>query len=1479
MNQKSSINLLAICLMAMMAGRFAQAHPYASGVINDGGTIRFILNEGGGDVTVTFEDASTYPMGVCPKGETNFPLGSHTSFSISVYKAGNGVPSLISSDAVSNNIWANPRGVAVNKNPKDGRLFGRIYAGSGGTGGFAFGTPGYKPQGVFAYNADNTQIAGMGVGTGTNAAFTAFYANGGLLNGPWRMRVAPDNSLLVCDFSTANASLMMCTPDLTSIAPVLYYTGQLAAASAGIHGDFFGTPLITGSLAEGNLVLWTADSGMAVPPGTTTGPGTSVGSYNCVFRYDIGSGPLPWNSPPNYAYTMGLDGIPELRTEMTLGKDGKVICGFGRANLSNPNIQILSPDGSTLLYSSGITPPANIGPTADPWRGEANGTTGGTYAGVRVSEDGRFLASVDINNGVTIATLTNGIPDDGSIFGIANTPTTGNSRGMDWDAANNVYVTSSGQGLLRVYSLGLTTTCVTSNDWTGTNGSFNLTLPGLSASIVTTTPNASQNYINNDPPGTPIDGVFTVSLDTPTLSESVTVNFNRPNVPVTAASSPAQLTNHYNFNYGPDANGVVVGPNSITFPAGTMPGGGNWSTQLRVTPTATPLSTNTLVATVALLGGSNYLAGSPARGTVLIQNTGPQLLFLTAAASGTTMYRGVTNDYAKFVITRFGDTNGPNNSPGNVNPLAYTVTNVSYFGTAVYPTDYRARAQRLDPAGNGAVVPPVDGPTAIVLNPSDAAITCVIGNPVRHADLSLRPTNLTVVLTLTNNLVSGSGTTNLVSNENLPYTVGLATVALTEIDNTTGPETVLWSSPLTNANENTWTLTFAGTNFGPGNRPVVLPNYTNGQTATETGGTNDFLVHFGEDISLDGIDPSPVMVASNWNRALKMTVNKGAFAHAGVNVFPPATFQGNYALRFNMYLSLYGFAKDNPNIGSAGREFAIFGVNHYGTNCNWRADAPINTAGAMGPTNVDGVWFAVDAGAGSTTPADFESYVPGPVPNSAASAAQLPGKVSASAASQNGVFKHPPFDAMNVTSPTVTAPGGGEAVNKWVDVSVEIKRQTNAALIINGTQILNFSITNGASLATAYLSGKPMLGYLDPNQNVSDNSAFVYYSNVRVVEVSPYISLEALALPNLVSNALVAQFSSLTFTSAATFATAPITNVWYRGAGNSTNKTVAISPTVALQTNSINATSMEDTFTKTFNSAVDGTNYMCVFSDAAGSVTSSVVAVTVILGPTNRTYSAGSSNLVVIREAMPLQTRNVGAAGVRVQWYFNTVSNLGTATKLVNTANSYGGVTSTNLIITNVLASHAGYYWAAYTNHAGYVIPEAAFLTVVLPPADAIVAPTPQTNLWGSNTTFTVTVGSGTPPFTYQWKKNGNNLAGATTSVLNLPAITAGDAGTYTAGVTNAAGGILSSSGLLVEVTPSPTIGMMAIATGSLTLPFTSSNPYDTSSSFYLETSGVVTGPYVLDPSAIFSGTYPNFQVAVSVGNETNTFLRLRHKD
>ncbi len=1398
---------LAVVIALFLCAQIAKATPYASGITNLGtgggnGTIQFVLNEAGADVKVVFEDGTTNAMGVLPKGATNFALAAHTSFSIYVTKLGTGTPTLISSDTNQFSIWNSPRGVDVNKNPRVGHLFGRTYVGNSAVGGTA---PNAKGIGLYALNADLTDSP---LAHGTNAWGGGVFATSGG-SGPWRIRLAPDGTLLVGDFSTTNASLRQYAADLNSSNLVLGTVGQVAAANAGIHGDFFGTALMTGSIATGDLVLWTADSGMGVPAATATlGPNTAVGSFNCLFRYDIGAGPLPWNNPPNYAYTVGLDSIAELRVEMDLGTDGKIIAGFGRANLSNGNIQILGPMGTNILYNS-------LHDGADLFNGiKGNNSQVGTYAGVRVSPDGRYLASVDINNAITIATMTNGIPDESSIFGIPNTPTTGNSRGMCWDAANNLYVCSSGQGLLRVYSLGLSTTAVTTNDYTGTNGSFQISFPPINASVAVTTALASQNYINNLTPGVPIPGIFTVSLNTNFLSSPVSVGF--------ALSGSAVYGTNYTMNTNNTLNGVTITSSNVTFPAGTFPMG-NWSQDIQIIPTATPVIGPTLTATLRVLGGTNYAAVSPLSGNVSIANTGPQLLILSAAATGATMNRGIPGDNAQFVITRWGDTN----------TAAYTVTNFTYRGTAVFPTDYTAKAQ------NKAGVP-VDGTPGIVVNPGNVAIPSMIGNPVAHTDLTVRPTNVTVTINLTNAV---TGITNN-SQEGTVYTVSNIVVTLTELDNTTGPEPVLWSNPMTNAADSVnWTLTFASTNLGTNTQlPVVIPNYdqNNLPASINGGGSNNFSVLFGNPVANDGVPQSPVMAANGWTNALRMTVNKDfSFpAPAGVNVYPQGvTFAGNYALRFQMYLSIYSFAIDNSLPGTFPNEFAEFGINHTGTNCNWRPTNPVTPAtGGSGMTNSDGIWFAINAGAGSITPADYDGFSGQPLPNNGPIE-----RVSNTSASQAGVFKHPPF----VSQDTTASRAGGSPVNKWVDVSVEVIQQTNINVFIDRSLVLSsFNNTN------VWTNGTIMLGYLDAINNVSDSSAFVYYSNVRVVAISPNITAQPLSQ-------IVTQGATVSFTTSANLGTAPVTNKWYTG---------VTTPVTLLQTDTNNSSSLTSTLTLPSVTTGKATNYFAVVSDSSGSVTSLLATLEVVPPPPNVITNFGGIARFTVTAVGP-------AAPTSYQWKTNGVN-------LVN-GSHYAGVTTNVLIITNVQAADAITYSVAVGNAAG-VVTNSATLTLVNAPSSAVVSPASQTVLWGSNATFTVSV-SGDAPFTYRWKKggvnlsNGGNVSGATNASLTLSNITSADAANYTVGITNIVGSTASSTGILAVLIPAPTFSTVSLVGTNVVLSFSSTNAYDTTNAFTLQSSAIVQGPYTNTP-ATFTISGGGFEVTAPQSG-TNVFYRLLHNN
>jgi hypothetical protein len=1278
--------LIPILAAAMLCPFILRASPYATGltVTNNGAgvtNVQFFLNEAGASVTITYEDGSTNANfnGITTgtnigKGQFSFSLSNHLSYAISVFKVGNGVPVQISVDS-SNLAYfpTSPRGVAVNQDPKNGKWFGRVYAGEGSAGVGA--APLTKYHGLYAMNADLSDALGQG----TNAFAQGLFGPEST-SAPYKMRVAPDDSLMVEDYS-GNGALWKFTPDLTSSNAIF-----LQSQPAGIHGDMLGTPdlLMTNILGTNYWTLWIFDSGMAVPAGTPLGPNTSVGNYNCAYRYDIGayyttnSGLYPY--PPNYAYSMGLGGIAELRTEGDIGKDGKIICGFERANLSNPDVQVLSADGSTYLWDSWN----DTGGLTDPWSGlfTVNGDVGGCYGGIRVSPDGRYLCAVDVDNGFTIAGLTNGIPDDSSLFGIADSATTfytgvsgntGNSRGMDWDAADNVYEISSGQAQLRIFSLGVTTTCITSNDITGTNGSFQLILPQVSSSVVAAQ-NGSQNYINNAQPGTPVPGIFTITLNTNSLSVPITVNFTR--------SGTASYITNYTINLGTDPNGAVIGTNSVTFPAGTYPGVGNWQANVQIIPTATPLSGPTLGVTMSLRGGAQSTVSTPSTASLVISNTGPQLLIISALANAATMSRSVPNDYAEFVITRWGDLNGPGNGTGGVSQVSYTVTNFTYLGTAVYPGDYTAQSQNFQ-------TPPQNGQPGITIAPGAVSSTNIVGNPVAHANLNQAPANVTITIELTNAITG----TNCTSSEGLAYAVTPAAVTLTELDNTIGPEVVLWSDSLTNSLDSTnWTLTFQATNHGAApTLPVVIPNYTNDETALINGGTNDFRVEFGNPISNDTVPPSPYMAANGLTTALRMTVNKdGGNSQAGVNLYPQGTnFAGNYALRFSMYLSMYSGANNNPFAGTYPFEFALFGVNHRGTNCNWRTSFNIPPGSAYdSPTNADGVWFAIDAGWGSITPADFDAFTSPALPNGGVTADYQ----SSSAAQETGVFKSPPFTTMQAG-----AKAGGQPIDQWVDVSVEITGQTNVSVYMNRSKVIpSFVLTNGGG---NYVSGVPMLGYLDPVPDESDSSAFVYYSNVRIVELSPYIATNAISL-------IATQGANVSFTSSAWLGTAPVSNTWYL-ASSPTN------PVTALQTD-VGTTNL--TSTLALSNVQAGTNYLAVFSDVAGSVTGAVAQLEVIIGPTNRTVNAGSNFVQFV--VIP----NGPSAPTAYQWKTNGVN-------LAN-GNHFAGVATAVLTITNAQLADAVTYTCFVTNAAGSVAvaanlvvtaPQPAFSTIALSGTNALL--------------------------------------------------------------------------------------------------------------------------------------------------------------
>jgi hypothetical protein len=125
------------------------------------------------------------------------------------------------------------------------------------------------------------------------------------------------------------------------------------------------------------------------------------------------------------------------------------------------------------------------------------------------------------------------------------------------------------------------------------------------------------------------------------------------------------------------------------------------------------------------------------------------------------------------------------------------------------------------------------------------------------------------------------------------------------------------------------------------------------------------------------------------------------------------------------------------------------------------------------------------------------------------------------------------------------------------------------------------------------------------------------------------------------------------------------------------------------------------------------------------------------------------------------------------------------------------GATAATFTLPSAQVADAGAYTVVVTNAASSVTSAAANLVVnagggVGSPTISL-QPLPVAAANGSTVALTV-VATGTPAPTYQWRKDGVNVAGATNATLILPGVTAGSAGSYSVVVANNAGTVTSNS-------------------------------------------------------------------------------------
>lgn len=212
--------------------------------------------------------------------------------------------------------------------------------------------------------------------------------------------------------------------------------------------------------------------------------------------------------------------------------------------------------------------------------------------------------------------------------------------------------------------------------------------------------------------------------------------------------------------------------------------------------------------------------------------------------------------------------------------------------------------------------------------------------------------------------------------------------------------------------------------------------------------------------------------------------------------------------------------------------------------------------------------------------------------------------------------------------------------------------------------------------------------------------------------------------------------------------------------------------------------------------ADDGARFSVLVSNTADSVTSETALLTVTpVAPVITTHPV--SVTVTEGEAASFSCAADGSAPI-YQWQKDGVD--------------LSGATATTLTLASVQASDAGSYTCVAENAAGSATSHAAELIVELRAPTLNVQPTDQRVTEGQTASFSV-VALGTS-LQYQWRKQGQPIAGATDATLVLSDVAYTAAGSYDCVVRNSGGSVTSSAAnLIVElVVPVITQGPSAVS-------------------------------------------------------------------
>jgi hypothetical protein len=460
----------AVATLAVGGASIAWANPYASNVQISGTNVNFTLNESADLLTVSIDGGAPQVLDGSAKGVKSFNLTSPTDkFSIvarkldsvgytvpvgtTVANSTNGLSQptaqagyrLISDDANSLVTFNSPRGVAVQLNPNVAN-FGTVYVANSAAGTSAISGRSVG-DGLYALRADGSDAFGYGTTAKTGGITYSGAA------APYRLTAGADGNVYVADWDDTSSQIARLSGNLGSSTVLLAGSGGPSTLPAGQnHGS---VPAMFPVFDASGLTLYNLDEDMTTSQATGGG---STTDKNSLWKYTLGTAASPSSAMPTRVNKSNVL-LPGANVDLDRGKDGKWYLAQTRSAGNESGVYVLDANGNTVYNSLAASRTLLGDPAAKDILTNVNG--------MAVSPDQKYLAVILNNSDVAVVPLVDGLPDLANRV-VVDTGTDVNSgRDITFDAADNLYYVSSGQGLLRVLSPGGDQTTTLTYDGTG----------------------------------------------------------------------------------------------------------------------------------------------------------------------------------------------------------------------------------------------------------------------------------------------------------------------------------------------------------------------------------------------------------------------------------------------------------------------------------------------------------------------------------------------------------------------------------------------------------------------------------------------------------------------------------------------------------------------------------------------------------------------------------------------------------------------------------------------------------------------------------------------------------------------------------------------------------------------------------------------------------------------------------------------------